>query len=164
MNQTKKFFIRNAEPTDHERIIDVIPRWWGGRDLRSSVPKLLLIHFGNTSFVAEKDGDLAGFLIGFLSQTRPDEGYLHFAGVHPDFRESGLGRTLYRKFYDVCLDNNRTIVRACTSPVNKLSIRFHLKMGFSIEPGNLMVDGVAVTESYLHKNDQKVLFKKEIRS
>lgn len=150
--------IRNAVPDDHQRIIDVIPGWWGGRDLRSSVPKLFFLHFGPTCFAAERKGRLIGFLIGFLSQARPDEGYIHFVGVDPSFRKKGVARILYHRFYDVCRRHSRTVVRSCTAPENKLSIGFHLKMGFEIEPGNQMTDGVPVTENYLHQTDLKVLF------
>lgn len=152
--------IRNIFPEDHQQIIDVIPDWLGGRDLRASVPKLFLIHFHDTCFMAEKNGRLAGFLIGFLSQVRPDEAYIHFVCVHPDSRMTGTARMLYRSFYNVCRDNSRTVVRSSIDLANKLSIDFHLKMGFEMVPGDREVDGIQVTENYLHKKDQLVLFKK----
>jgi len=155
--------IRNAKPSDHENIISVIPDWWGGRDLSNSVPKLLLIYFSPTSFVAIKNSELCGFLIGFFSQSFPNEGYIHFAGVHPEFRSNGLAKTLYQKFYDVCSLDSRNIIRSCTAPINKLSIKFHTRMGFSIEPGNVEVDGMPITIGYLNSDDHKVLFKKNLR-
>ena len=47
------------------------------------LPKLFFVHFRDTSFVAERDGELAGFLVGFLSQSEPEEAYVHFVGVSP---------------------------------------------------------------------------------
>lgn len=88
------------------------------------------------------------------------EGYIHFVGIHPEFRNSGLAKNLYQKFYDVCLQDSRNIIRSCTAPINKLSIGFHTKMGFSIEPGSSEIEGVPITTGYLSDNDQKVLFKK----
>ncbi len=158
-----KIQIRHAKPSDHKDIISVIPHWWGGRDLRSSVPKLFLIHFGSSSFIAEKDGLLAGFLIGFMSQSFPDQGYIHFAGVRPDLRRLGLGRRLYHRFFDVCKKQSRTVVRSCTAPSNKLSVDFHRRMGFAIESGEIYVDDLPVTPGYLHENDTKVLFKKNLK-
>lgn len=154
--------IRNAKPSDHQNIISVVPDWWGGRDLRSSVPKLMLIHFAPTSFVAFNRSELCGFLIGFFSQTYPDEGYIHFVGVHPGFRNQGLARKLYQKFYDTCLLDSRVVVRSCTAPINQLSIDFHKRMGFSIEPGNSERNGLPITIGYLSEKDEKVLFKKEL--
>lgn len=44
--------------------------------------KLFFEHFTHTSFIAEKNGELIGFLIGFLSQPHTDEAYIHFVGIH----------------------------------------------------------------------------------
>ncbi len=154
--------IRNAEPSDHSAIISVMTDWWGGRDLRVMLPRLFLVHFSNTSFAATLGNDLVGFLIGFLSPALPAEAYVHFMGVHPDHRGKGLGRALYRRFFDLCLENGRTVVRACTSPVNKGSVRFHRKMGFRLEPGDGEVDGLPATMDYNRPGDPKVLFVKQL--
>ena len=158
----KDITIRNSTPADHENVIAVMPEWWNGRDLTSSVHKVFFIHFCNTSFVAEKRKDLIGFLVGLLSQTDETLGYIHFAGVHPKYRKKGIGRRLYNKFFDLCRVNDRSVVKCCTSPVNKLSIEFHQHMGFEIELGEVSVDGVPVTMNFLGKNEPLVLFKKEV--
>ncbi len=162
MKNINNIQIRNATPSDHQNIISVIPDWWGGRDLTNSVPKLLLIHFSPTSFIAEIQSEICGFLIGFFSQTFPDEGYIHFAGVHPVLRKRGLAQRLYQKFFDACLSDSRTIVRACTAPINKVSIDFHQHMGFFIEPGNSVKNGMPITIGYLNNEDEKVIFKKRL--
>ena len=87
MHTHHEISIRNPAPDDHKAVISVIPEWWGDRDLRSSVPKLLFHHFCSSSFVAEANGTLCGFLVGFLSHDHSNEGYIHFSGVHPDFRK-----------------------------------------------------------------------------
>ena len=92
--------IRNAEPSDYARVIGVIDEWWGGRPMAAMLPKLFFMHFRDTSFVAEDDEGLAGFLCGFRSQTFPDEAYVHFVGVDPGRRGGGLGRELYERFFD----------------------------------------------------------------
>lgn len=139
-----------------------MPDWWGDRDLRSSVPKLLLIHFRPTCFVAEHKQTLVGFLIGFLSQTYKDEGYIHFVGVHPDFRKAGLAGRLYEKFFEKCKSQSRRVVRSCTAPENELSIRFHTAMGFTIEPGDSIKNGLPITVGLLGETDEKVQFKKQL--
>ena len=158
----KGLSIRNSEPSDHHRIIGVLKDWWGGRDLTWMLPKLFLIHFYNTSFIIEKDDELIAFLIGFLSQSNTDEGYIHLAGVHPDYRGIGIGEYLYEQFYKVCKENKRDTIKACTSPVNKGSIEFHKRIGFQIEQGNAEFDGIPVALDYNKPNDPKVLFKKRI--
>ena len=101
-------------------------------------------------------------MIGFLSPSRTNEGYIHFAGVHPDFRGIGIGKSLYDRFLRICKENGRNIIRACTSPVNKGSIEFHKKIGFNILKGNAQIDGIQVTLDYNKPNDPKVLFKIEL--
>lgn len=158
----RKLALRKSEPADHARIIAVMTDWWGGRDLTASVPRLFLNHFCETSFVVEKDGELVAFLVGFLSPAKPDEGYIHFAGIHPDWRKKGLGRHLFETFFDLCRKNGRRVVRSCTSPVNSSSVAFHQRMGFSLEPGDAKVQGVPVTLDYNRPDDHKVLFVKQL--
>lgn len=95
--------IRNAEADDYQAIINVLDEWWGGRQMALMLPKLFFVHFRPTSFVAEDNGVIVGFVIGFVSQTLRDEGYIHFLGVHPDFRKHGLGRRLYERVFDSML-------------------------------------------------------------
>jgi ribosomal protein S18 acetylase RimI-like enzyme len=154
--------LRQSVTSDHPRIISVMLEWWGGRDLTSMLPRLFLNHFSETSFVIEKEGDLVAFLIGFLSPGHSTEGYIHFSGVHPDYRGKGIGTHIYERFTQVCRENGRGTIRACTSPVNQGSIRFHTKTGFEIEPGNAIVEGVQVTLDYNRPDDPKVLFKKTL--
>jgi GNAT superfamily N-acetyltransferase len=150
--------IRNSIPSDHPKIITVLKDWWGGRDLTWMLPKLFLLHFTNTSFVVENDNELIAFLIGFLSPAKAREGYIHFVGVHPDYRGIGIGSFLYHRFFTMCKKHQRDIVRACTSPVNKGSIVFHTKLGFEISKGNAEIEGIQVTLDYNRPGDPKVLF------
>jgi ribosomal protein S18 acetylase RimI-like enzyme len=154
--------IRNSKPSDQQRIISVMKEWWGERDLTWMLPKLFLVHFCDTSFIIEKKEDLMAFLIGFLSQSKANEGYIHLVGVHPNYRGMGLGEFLYHRFFQICKENNRDTIRACTSPVNKGSIEFHKKIGFNILKGDAEVDGVQVSLDYNHPGDPKVLFEIEI--
>jgi predicted GNAT superfamily acetyltransferase len=116
----------------------VLDEWWGGRDMVDMLPRLFFIHFRDTSFVAERDDELAAFLVGFLSQSAPDEAYVHFVGVSPSERGTGLGRELYERFFAAARAQGRTRVRCVTSPVNSGSLAFHAALGF--EPGPQQAD------------------------
>ena len=142
--------IRHAEPDDYARVIAVVDAWWGGREMAAMLPKLFFIHFRDTSFVAEKDGELAGFLCGFRSQTHDDEAYIHFVGVNPAHRGSGLGRQLYERFFESV--EPRTTVRAVTSPVNEQSIAFHRSLGFEVERVDESHDGAGEPRVLLVKH------------
>lgn len=129
----KKINTRTAEPSDYERIISVMPSWWNGRDLTALLPRLFLVHFCDTSFIVERGTELIGFLVGFMSQSRQEEAYIHFIGIHPDFRRKGIGTFLYEQFFEICRQQGRSIVCAQTSPVNTGSVEFHARMGFQVE-------------------------------
>jgi ribosomal protein S18 acetylase RimI-like enzyme len=124
--------LRTARPDDHARILEVMPGWWGGRDLRALVPSLFLEHFAGTSLVAEDGDELAGFLVGFVSQDHPDEAYVHMIGVDPARRGEGLGRRLHDAFADVVRERGVRRVRCVTSTVNTESVAFHTSIGFVV--------------------------------
>lgn len=157
--EQKPWNIRSAGPEDHTRIIAVLPDWWDGRDLTSMVPMVFLLHFHTTSLIVEHGDVLIAFLIGFDSQSYEHEAYIHFAGVHPDYRGRGIGRSMYERFFERCRQEGRHIVRACTSPVNVNSIAFHQKMGFFLEDGGGRVNGIKVFLDYNRPGDHKVRFK-----
>jgi ribosomal protein S18 acetylase RimI-like enzyme len=126
--------IRHAKPSDYGRVIGRVNVWWGGREMAPMLPKLFFLHFDGTSFVADReDGELAGFLVGFLSQTDPAEAYVHFLGVAPEERGSGLGRQLYERFFETVAAQGRSVVRCVTSPANEASVAFHRALGFEVE-------------------------------
>jgi predicted GNAT superfamily acetyltransferase len=126
--------IRHAQPSDYGRVIQHVNAWWGGRDMAPMLSKLFFLHFEGTSFVAERDdGTIAGFLIGFLSQTDESEAYVHFVGIAPELRESGLGRQFYERFFDAAREHGRTVVRCVTSPANTTSVAFHEALGFTAD-------------------------------
>jgi len=128
---TSDITLRTATPADYDQITAVVDDWWG-RPVSRALPRLFLDHFHATSIIAEADGGLAGFLIGFLSPSLPDAAYIHFVGVHPDRRGEGLARVLYERFFAVATADGRTVVRAVTAPVNAASIAFHTAMGFTV--------------------------------
>ncbi|KQL21183.1 GNAT family N-acetyltransferase [Cytobacillus solani] len=154
--------IRLVKGSDYYVISPLINKWWGGRQMSDMLPKLFFDHFTNTSFVVEKEGEIVGFLIGFLSQSYSNEAYIHFIGVHPDYRRHNIGKKLYNEFFNKVKQNGCKIVRCVTSPVNKVSIAYHTKMGFVIEKGDKTINGVSVNTDYDGPNQDRVLFVKEL--
>ena len=58
---------------------------------------------------------------------------MHFVGVSPDARGSGVGRDLYETFFEAARAHGRQVVRCVTSPVNDASVAFHRALGFEPE-------------------------------
>ncbi|HEX5449869.1 MAG TPA: GNAT family N-acetyltransferase [Gaiellaceae bacterium] len=143
------YSIRHAEPSDYARVTAVIDEWWGGREMAAMLPKLFFVHFRDTSFVADDNGELAAFLCGFRSQTFDDEAYIHFVGVSPKQRKSGLGRELYGRFFSAVAP--RSVVRAVTSPLNEQSLAFHRSLGFELERVDDDYDGAGQSRALLVK-------------
>ncbi|MGG1660264.1 N-acetyltransferase family protein [Brevibacillus sp. NRS-1366] len=154
--------IRNVIEQDYSKMIAVVNDWWNGRQMSEMLPKLFFIHFQPSSFVVEEGGEIVGFLIGFISQTNPEEAYIHFVGVHPDKRKDGIGHEMYHLFFNEVKKRGCQTVRCITSPVNTASIKFHTKMGFQIEEGDKVVDGISVNSDYDGKGNDRVLFVKSI--
>ena len=137
--------VRATVPADYDRIVAVADEWWG-RPVRQILPRLFLDHFHATSLVAERTGEggdawdgepvgdavLSGFVVGFFSPSAADVAYIHFTGVHPEFRGRGLARVLYQRFFALAAADGRRVARAITSPGNSGSIAFHAAMGFTV--------------------------------
>jgi ribosomal protein S18 acetylase RimI-like enzyme len=146
--------IRHANPSDYGRVIQHVNAWWGGREMAPMLPKLFFLHFEGTSFVAEdEEGRLVAFLIGFVSQTDAEEAYVHFVGVAPEQRGSGIGRALYERFFAAVGAQGCTCVRCVTSPANEESVAFHESLGFTAE---------SVVADYDGPGEDRVLFVKQL--
>lgn len=70
--------IRSLQSSDYYTLSPLINDWWGGRNMSDKLPKLFFDHFTNTSLIMEKDGEIIGFLVGFLSQSNSNEAFIHF--------------------------------------------------------------------------------------
>jgi GNAT superfamily N-acetyltransferase len=154
--------IRNLTVADHERVTAVVDEWWGGRPMRSLLPRLFFEHFSPTSFAVGEANELQAFLIGFVSQSNRSIAYIHFVGVSPSSRTRGLGRRLYEHFFEVVRALGCSEVRCITSPVNTGSIAFHRTMGFVLLPGSGEAGGLPVSLDHDGVGQDRVQFQKAI--
>ncbi|MGM0885095.1 MAG: hypothetical protein ACQEXQ_29140 [Bacillota bacterium] len=61
--------IRNIEPEDCKAILEVASDWWGSNYSSDMFSKWYIQHFRDTCLLAEENGKIIGFVMGFLSQS-----------------------------------------------------------------------------------------------
>jgi ribosomal protein S18 acetylase RimI-like enzyme len=160
--------IRHPNFRDHGRVLAVIGQWW--RDLppeeASRVSNILhplfFQHFSGTSYVADNNAELAGFLIGFMSPSQPGEAYIHTIGVAPEMRRQGLARELYGRFFQAARDDRRDIVTYIVPPGNSKAIAFHKSLGFRPLSGNGFWDGIPVWRDYAGPGADRIVLRKRL--
>jgi ribosomal protein S18 acetylase RimI-like enzyme len=87
---------------------------------------------GSHALISEIDGEMVGFLLGFVAPTQPPTGYVHLVGIHPDHRRRGVGQQLYEHFIDRCRTAGAGRLKAITNVGNVGSVRFHEALGFEV--------------------------------
>lgn len=139
---------RPPSEADHADVLVALDMWWGdvggssgGAQRAALLPRLFFQHFTDTSLVVRDRDHLVAFLVGFLSQSRPDEAYIHFVGVDPNHQGQGIGANLYRRFFDIAEAHGRNSVHAVTSVPNTQSQAFHRRMGFTVSEPIANYDG-----------------------
>lgn len=156
--------IRNITTNDYERLADVVNEWGGRSNIYQIVPRLFFEHFQPTSFLIELHGETIGILIGFISQTDEKQAYVHFVGVNPKFRQQGIGRQLYKHFFDSVKQYGCLEVHCVTTPLNRASIAFHESLGFMANkqkdysgPGE---DRITFSYNFSQKNTKSEILQK----
>ncbi len=86
--------LRQPTERDASRVWRLLERT-GGLERNSCYAYLLLCSdFAGTCLVAERDGELLGFVLGYRPPARPDEMFVWQIGVAPEARGMGLGTQL----------------------------------------------------------------------
>jgi len=123
--------LRQVTIPDLRAILGELGDFWGERDTAFLHHALYVHEFGETSVLAERDGRIAGYLLGFVS---PDgTGYIHAVGVRREARGEGLGRRLYERFEELVRARGAKGLKAITPPENTGSRAFHEALGFSVQ-------------------------------
>jgi ribosomal protein S18 acetylase RimI-like enzyme len=154
--------LRKLREEDFGEVSAALDGWWGEREMSGHVPRLFFRHFRDTSFVVEEAGGIRGFLIGFVSPSVPGEAYVHFAGVHPEYRGRGVARSLYEAFFREAREKGCEVVRCVTSPVNRDSVAFHESLGFELEEGDAEAAGIPVATDHDGEGRDRVLFARRL--
>lgn len=153
--------IYNCTVADFYQIKEEIADFWGSdRTLYLHHP--FLIHeFGDTSFVVkDENGKIAAYFFGFFSQTEKTA-YVHLIGVRESNQRQGLGHLLYDHYIKIARKNGCNRMKAITKPINKMSIKFHMKLGMKLS-GNPNEEGIPIVKDYCGIGEDRVVFEMEI--
>jgi ribosomal protein S18 acetylase RimI-like enzyme len=101
-------------------------------------------------------------VIAFVSQTDPNEAYIHFVGVHPGYRAAGVGRLLYEQVIATAVERGCTRLRCVTAPTNTRFIAFHQRTGFAMVPSATQQGELFVHRDYDGPGEDRVVFVKTL--
>lgn len=154
--------IRPIEPEEAGFIREAAARWWGAAYDSDMFSKWYIHHFRDTCLAAEIGGELAGFVMGFCSQTEPDAAYIRIVMVGPEHRGRGIGRALYEAFFERASASGRSVIRCVTAPHKSSSLAFHAKLGFRMEPQKEERGGLPVAVDYDGRGGDRVVLVKRL--
>jgi GNAT superfamily N-acetyltransferase len=143
---------RRITKNDFDTIVEVIDRWWGG-PISTFAHPIFFYELGDKGLVVENDGQIIGFLLGFVAREPVLTGYVHLVGIHPDHRRRGVGRLLYQAFTETCQTADCEQLKAITTIGNEGSIRFHLALGWAAQE----------IDDYAGPGRKRVVFTKSLR-
>ena len=124
--------LRTVTVDDLAVILDDLESFWQeGRDMGFLHQALYVHEFGETSVLAEEDGRILGYLLGFLAPG--GYGYIHAVAVRAEARGRGIARLMYERFATMLADRGAHSLKAITAPENGESRAFHAAVGFSEE-------------------------------
>ncbi len=124
--------IRSMTKADFDHLTSVMDRWWGGPGGQRADPHFFY-ELGGTALVADRGGEMAGFLLGFVAPKQPPVGYVHLVGIHPEHRRQGVGQRLYEHFGNLSKEAGATQMKAISPVGDEGALRFHVALGFEAE-------------------------------
>ena len=123
------FTIRQASPAELLWVHERIPEFPGKASLEFYTERLK--HRLHLALVAEKDGELLGFKVGYQSDT-PDTFYSWMGGVRPEFRKLGIADALAEHQENWAREKGFTSIFFKTRNRFPAMITFGLSRGFKI--------------------------------
>ena len=123
----------NVQPLKESDLIAVRNLSDGSEGLavdRDSFYWLFSEFFKNTSFVVYSGNQVAGFLLGFISQSEQSQGYVYSIGVANEYQRQGIGKMLLESFQESILSYGANTIYLTTTPDNRKALSFYKSMGF----------------------------------
>ena len=142
--------LRRATIADLATVLGEIGEFWDDPGMEFLHQALYVHEFGETSVVAERAGEIVGYLLGFVSPG--GTGYIHAVAVRRGARGRGLAHTMYDRFAELVGERGAGSLKAITRPGNGGSRAFHEALGFS----------VTLVEGYSPSGDARLVFRRQL--
>jgi ribosomal protein S18 acetylase RimI-like enzyme len=143
--------LRTVTIPDLRLILDELEDFWSEHRDMAFLHQALYVHeFGETSILAEADGLILGYLLGFIAPG--GYGYIHAVAVRGEARGRGLARMMYDRFAELAAQRGIHRLKAITAPENADSRAFHAAIGFSEDP----------VEGYSPSGGTRIVFRREL--
>jgi diaminobutyrate acetyltransferase len=137
------------------------------------VYKIILRHFGNYCFIAEKEEQIIGFAMGVVSQSFSDTYFLWDIGIHPSYQRQRIGAKLIIEIEKELKKLHFKRIELTIDPINISSQKFFEKMkyhnisetvGETIEVnGNIAVQGYYKSGRHFMVYEKKLAREKNLK-
>lgn len=130
--------------------------------------RIVLRYFGNTSYVAEREGRIVGLMWGFRSQKDPGTFFLWQIGVDPGLRGAGIADRIMAHAEEELARLGYRRIELTVAPDNAPSRRLFEKRGYenvsAREGKTVEVDGALAIENYYRPAGHFMMFEKRLRT
>lgn len=162
----ENYHIRNAKETDSVSVYEFVSGLSPLENYFEHVYKILLRYFGNSCFIAEKDEDIIGFVMGFKSQDDKNIFFIWQIGVDSDFQGQRIGSTLLKKVEKKAEEMNCKRIELTVDPENIPSQRLFQKCNYNNiserEGETVEISGNIAVKDYYKPGSHFTLFGKKI--
>ena len=128
--------------------------------------KIMLRYFGNSCFVADYNGNIVGFVLGFVSQVHDKTYFLWQIGVDKSMRGKGIGKMLLEKVEKEVRKLGCNRIELTIDPKNMSSKRLFEKIGYlniSSKEGRLIdVMGNTAVKDYYKPGRHFMVYEKKL--
>jgi len=118
--------IRRLAPRDFEGVLEIDREVFGGYD--PSIFTAFYEYYGKTTLVAESNGHVVGFILGF--KHTPLEGRVFWLAVRPGFQGRGLGRRLLATILNIFRQMGAVSATLEVRVSNRKAQALYSRMGF----------------------------------
>jgi len=156
--------IRQAREDDFLRVHAFIDRCEILVTHPEHVYRIILRYFADSCYVAERDDEIVGFQMGFLSQRHPGTYFLWQIGTDPALRRQGVGRALLAHAEKDLRDSGCERIEVTIDPENVASVRMFEQRGYvnisRREGDTVEVNSVPAVKDYYRPGRHFVLLEK----